>query len=333
MEMNKFPSIEQFRNVVKEVTQRSRYVGKDDEGKPIYNNSVALPSVTFTGRIKIHGTNAGIGIDNEGNYWCQSRERILSLTQDNAGFFVYANKNKDFFSKILTDIMNLYEASGVIVYGEWAGKGVQKGVAVSELEKSFYVFGVKLVFNDEDEWANDLIKLFDDAAIGLYNLDTFKTYSITIDFNEPESAINQMVEWVEEVEKECPVGKYFGVSGVGEGIVFSNDEFGLKFKVKGEKHQSSHVKTLAPVDVEEINKVKDFVTYSVTQSRLEQGISVMRENNIETTPQNTGVFVKWIVGDVMKEESDVIIENGLDAKKIAGAIGKAASDYYKREFF
>ena len=50
-----------------------------------------------------------------------------------------------------------------------------------------------------------------------------------------------MIEITEAVENECPVGKHFGVSGVGEGVVWTcvsegwNDS-GTWFKVKGEAH-------------------------------------------------------------------------------------------------
>jgi hypothetical protein len=32
----------------------------------------------------------------------------------------------------------------VSIYGEWAGRGIQAGVGISQLEKKFYIFGVKI---------------------------------------------------------------------------------------------------------------------------------------------------------------------------------------------
>lgn len=52
--MIKYPSIEQFKNVIKEVSSNTRYAGKDESGHPIYNNN-PLPVLTFTGTTKVHG--------------------------------------------------------------------------------------------------------------------------------------------------------------------------------------------------------------------------------------------------------------------------------------
>ena len=52
--MIKYPSIEQFKNVIKEVTNTTRYMGKDENGVNIYNNDM-LPVLRFKGTTKIHG--------------------------------------------------------------------------------------------------------------------------------------------------------------------------------------------------------------------------------------------------------------------------------------
>ena len=43
--------------------------------------------------------------------------------------------------------------------------------------------------------------------------------------------------------------------------------------MKGTKHSVSKVKTLAPVNVEKLNSIQEFVDYSVTRVRFEQGLS------------------------------------------------------------
>ena len=37
----------------------------------------------------------------------------------------------------------------VTVFGEWCGKGIQKGVAINQLEKMFIIFELKLSYDDE----------------------------------------------------------------------------------------------------------------------------------------------------------------------------------------
>ena len=133
------------------------------------------------------------------------------------------------------------------------------------------------------------------------------------------------------VEEECPVGKAFGNSGTGEGIVWKCDtEKGtIRFKVKGEKHSSSKVKTLAPVDTEKLNSVREFAEYAVTESRLEQGIEkVFTSINEEIDIKKLGNFLKWIANDVIKEELDTLKDNGLEPKDVTSAISNIARNWF-----
>ena len=51
----KYPSIEQFRNVVRAVQNKARYY-KDEDGEAAFDMTKRLQ---FTGSVKLHGTNAG----------------------------------------------------------------------------------------------------------------------------------------------------------------------------------------------------------------------------------------------------------------------------------
>lgn len=53
--MVKYPSIEQWRNVVSKVSQRTAYVGKDENGNPIYDGTRKKPTIQFVKTVKIHG--------------------------------------------------------------------------------------------------------------------------------------------------------------------------------------------------------------------------------------------------------------------------------------
>lgn len=120
---------------------------------------------------------------------------------------------------------------------------------------------------------------------------------------------------------------------VGEGIVWSAElspgEI-VRFKVKGEKHSSSKVKKLASVDTEKLNSIKEFVEYAVTENRLNQGIEQVFTTKGET-PVNTrtGEFVKWVSSDVIKEELDTIVANGLEPKDVGGPVSKKAAQWFK----
>jgi hypothetical protein len=335
----KYPSINQFKNVIRTVKDKTCYRGKDDNDQPIFVDAT-LPVISFTGAVKIHGTNAAWRYHKaDDTVTAQSRERDLSLTSDNAGFCAYTLKNIDLIKQFCKDIVG--DNDLVVVYGEWAGKGIQSGVAVSQLDKMFILFGIRVRSGDTETWLDThemeyhvsvryALTFLNENSI--YLITQFPTYSIDIDFNDPSAVQNQIIDMTIAVETECPVGKYFGVSGVGEGIVWSHnsDEHGfLQFKVKGEKHSNSKVKVLVPVDEEAFAKVKDFVDAYVTEARLNQGIHVMKsEMQLEPIDKNVGSFLKWVVSDTIKEEQQSIVANDLDPKKVAKEISNVARKWF-----
>lgn len=341
--MIKFPSIEQFRNVIRHVKSHAQYVGKDENGDAIYDPSIPVPTLKFRGTVKLHGTNAGIVYDvATDTFTYQSRERVLSLTSDNAGFMLaqlkHENVWRDVAHQVTGEILPHRNVTKVAIFGEWCGSGIQKGVALTQLPKMFVIFAIKAVFDD------DTTQWVDVGAIdlhlpdsNLFNIDTFSTYEIDIDFNHPELAQNKMIEITEEVENECPVGKYFGVSGVGEGVVWTCvsdgwNSSGTWFKVKGEKHSVSKVKTLAPVDAEAAQNLKDFVDSVVTEARLEQGLdNLVREQLKPVEMSSMGDFIRWVFNDVLKEEMDTIVASQLDPKKLGGPIANKARPWFTRK--
>ncbi len=157
---NKFASIEQFRNIVKDVQHTARYKGTDENGTVYFDMSAKLPKIDFYATTKIHGTNAAIGVDiRTEEYFTQSRNNIITPENDNLGFSAWANREdvKDHFYNEFAYILFTLEPgfldpiSTLIVYGEWAGKGIQKGVAVSEVEKFFVPFSLKVTFENGKE--------------------------------------------------------------------------------------------------------------------------------------------------------------------------------------
>ena len=309
--MKKYNSIEQFRNVIREVKSRYDYKGKDEQGNPIYRHTDNYPILKFTGTVKIHGTNAGIVKYSDGKLEFQSRERVLSIDEDNANFMSEMSKID------LSFLFNDIEFSDYCaVYGEWCGGNIQKGVAINGLPKMFVIFGIKA----DDKWVKVPINLHDNAN-NIYNILQFTTFDIEIDFNNPELVQNKIIEMTIGVEEYCPVGRSFGKEGIGEGIVFTADiDQDLKFKSKGEKHSVTKVKKLNPVDTEVMNSINEFVDSTVTENRLKQGVTFFEENNIEVDSKNTGQFLSWVVRDVLKEENDTIVNNNLDEKKVKDAI-------------
>lgn len=215
MELIKFPSIRQFRNTVYDVNRTFNFIGMDENNEPMYDESKSKPTLTFKGTVKLHGTNAGVCYNDADGFWCQSHKKIITPLKDNAGFAFFVESKKEAFIKIFEEIKekNKIDTSvyTISLYGEWAGKGIQKSVGINNIEKTFFIIGVKVAHPDP-EIANQWIDCtgYRDKENRIYNIHDFKTYSIDIDFNHPELSQNEIIKQTLEVEEQCPVSKEFG---------------------------------------------------------------------------------------------------------------------------
>lgn len=227
MKLIKFPSIEQYRSIVTQVTNRATYGGLDESGEVIRLENVDMPKIKFVGTVKLHGTNAGVSYQKSTDtLWANSRSRVITPINDNAGFADYVNGRQKIFINILNDIYDTYnipENHVVTIFGEWCGKGVQGGVALDSLEKMFVVFGIKVTIlaedadteTDEGYWVNhNIIQAMPENK--LYNILDYQTFEIEIDFNKPEEALETLTDLTLKVEKECPVAKEFGVTHLND---------------------------------------------------------------------------------------------------------------------
>lgn len=319
-----FPSIGQFRNVVTDINRRITYVGKDEAGEAIYNASIKKPIIHFSGTVKLHGTNAGICYNTTDGLWSQSRTQIITPDSDNQGFAAFVEERKNELSYLLIGIalesgLNL-DVFTLALFGEWAGKGIQSGVGISLAEKAFYIFGLKVSNPSNPEfvpyWLNcENISLHE---INIRNIHEFETYQMDVDFNMPQLSQNNLAYITEKVEGECPVAKALGFPGeLGEGVVWTATYNGetYRFKVKGEKHSSTKVKTLANVDVEKLGSIQQFVDYAVTKNRIQQALTEVFGTD-PPSMNKMGDVLRWVINDIKKEESDSMEANGLVAKDV-----------------
>lgn len=350
-----FPEIEQFRSVVHNVKHKTSYCGKDADGNAIHDYNIPCPVLKFMGTVKLHGTNSAV-VRDENEMWVQSRENLIEPGKDNAGFAMWVHSKQETFNKLFASCYRhincdktipLTAFPTVAIYGEWCGAGIQKNMAISSLPKMFVIFSIAIVnttINSEGITCNNktwltkeqIGKIYTDSNTSdvLRTIFDFPHWYIDIDFNKPQEYQNQLTDMTLAVEAECPVGKQLGAIGIGEGIVWKciTEPFldsGFWFKVKGEKHSKTKVKTLAPVDVEKINSINLLAEKLTPEWRLEQMCSKTFDilNGGKLDIKGMGEFIKNTMADILKEEIDTVAASGFNTKEITSPISKRCREY------
>lgn len=344
--MSNMPKIGQFKDVVREVKHRATFTGLDEAGEATYNPYAVLPTLDFKGTIKLHGTNAGIvyiwePLQHDYVPHVQSKNNIITPQADNMGFasFVYTAKEDNIplfdvlLSKVIKASPNMeYTPQRISIFGEWCGGNIQDKVALRQLGKMFVIFSIKI----DDTWMSiDKLQTIKCEDAKVYNILDYTSFDMSIDFGRAELFSNKLGEITLDVEKVCPVGKAFGVEGIGEGVVWKcitegYTESRFWFKVKGDEHAkgSGKVKKLAPVDVERFENIKALVEDLVTERRLEQGFEYFAEMQIPIEKKNIPIYIKWVMDDVVAEELHTITENGFVVKDVSSEISKKARDAF-----
>jgi len=308
----KFPHVEGFHNLVKNREYLIRNYGN---------------VITYSGRVKLHGTNAGIRINSDGSVFAQSRSSTITVENDNAGFAKWVYENEAFFAM-------MSEASDIVIYGEWAGPGVQKNTAVNMLKKKmFFPFARYVIDVDYMDVGNNQFAI--NIHPDIHQIPW--TDKIVIDFDDVDNLtsvtcrINKMIE---QIEVEDPfIKQEFNESGIGEGLVFVPIDVDLNrltysdliFKAKGEKHRVSKQKNAVQINPEVVKNIEDFVQMVVTDQRLEQGFEIVGE----ATTKNIGPFLKWMGNDIQREASDELEISGLVWKDVAKSVNTAALIWFK----
>lgn len=330
--MKKFKKIRQFKDCIQGAKLRAQYRGQDENDRPIYDKGAELPSLTFKGTVKVHGTNAGIAFDNTTKELTpQKRTASMDLIQGgHFGFVEFVRRNEEKFKEMFSLFCMENKTDNITVYGEWAGQGIQKGVGVSLLEKFFIIFNV---YDHDNETYVDSNKMdwMQYPAIRCFNIYDFPTYEVCVDLRFPKLAFPLIEKLTYDVEAECPVAKILGAEGdklVGEGIVWTCGD--ITFKTKGDKHAKG-AKKMPTVDPIRAQHVKDFIDQTVTEARLEQCFAAIKEEHVEVTTKQIGDLMRWIFNDIMTEEGDALAHNNLERKEVSGAIANTARPWFMKK--
>lgn len=319
--MHKFPDIESLRHVIQSIN------------KFCTDNEVAKPTIKFRGTVKLHGTNAGVSIGKA--LIAQGRNRELTISNDSFGFAHFVQgRDPNIWAIVKCGVFGADIFDTVTVYGEWCGAGIQKGMAISNLPKHFVIFAAH---NDTtDEWLNihaNTPTAYELQALNgcdIYLITQAPVYEVTVDFENPTPAAEEISNLTLQVEDVCPWGKFLGAEGIGEGIVWTSYDYPVtfQFKSKGLKHKNTGAKTRVELDPVKVGAITELVDVLLPAWRQEQGIDVMRANNVPVDIQHTGDYIKWISQDILKEEADTIAANPFPWKELCGMVARRSKEYY-----
>jgi hypothetical protein len=284
-----------------------------------------VTQLTYNAKIKLHGTNAAIRILDDGSLQAQKRTSDITPENDNAGFAA--------FVATLPSVSAVNQ--GVVFYGEWAGKGVQKSDAVSQVEKTFYVFAIDAPSGNCNVLQRivdpDLIQSMLSSAFDGISLDRicvipwFYSQDSQIDVTDITLTQNFIDKATADVDAIGVCDPYIkslhGVENSGEGLVFycrdfnsvtrqqlSADQYdsflaGYMFKHKTVEHSVNKSKNRNHVAPEKPAGIDEFIEMFATERRFEQ---MVNDNAIEFTVKNTSAFMKAVMSDICKESVNEI---------------------------
>jgi hypothetical protein len=303
-------------------------------------NGAPLPQLHYKGKIKQHGTNCAVQITPDGIF-AQSRTQMLVDGVDYKGFAQWVAAHNTYWKAL---------PEGISVFGEWCGPGVESGMAISKLNrKIFAIFAIQYGNGAEAriEYEPEKLRAVLPAHPDIYVLPWWEAASTSLNFADATSLdkeVARLNQLVESVEKEDPwVKEAFGISGLGEGIVFypidvghagsenvPSDPEGLArfmFKAKGEKHRTAGTKAPVQVAAEVVKNVKEFVALMLTEARLQQGMTTVCNGSFEMKQMRA--FLEWVSNDVKKESTAELEASGLTWEQVQKDVQNSARDWFK----
>jgi hypothetical protein len=296
----------------------------------------------------LHGTNAAVQVLGDGTVAAQSRTSIITSSNDNAGFAAWVESQRTLWCDLSIPLKDL------VIFGEWCGPGIQKGVAINQApNKIFAIFAVMvrhMQLNVAEPYQQDFME--DPEQItqligqipGTYVLPWYQEdgvifepkidWTATAEELQPQvDAINQKVRTVETCDPW--VKAIFGVEGVGEGLVFypishpgANCFSNLAFKAKGEEHKVVKTKEPVQISAEVVASITDFANLVLTEARLEQGVRAVGGGELLFDVKRTGQFVGWVCKDVEKETVAELEASNLTWKQVQKTVSDAARQWY-----
>ena len=316
-----WPSIESLFNI-------NKYLRKAND----------LKVVDYRAKIKLDGCNTTIQLTSDGSIIAGSRSRNLTVDDDHYGFAKFVASHSEYF-KAAKELMN-NDNDVIVVFGEWAGSGIQKRTAISSIDKK-----ILAIFAVQFGTVNPTI-CYDPAKIREWFPDHEDIFVLpwdgellNVNFSDSVAmkvAVENMNRRVLDVEKEDPwVKETFGISGLGEGLVYypilknsegyisREDYTNLVFKAKGDAHKVVKTKKAVQINPEVAKDIEEFADLFVTDARLDQILE-----RVGAEVKNTGAFIKEFTQDVFKESAAELEAAGLEWKNVSKVISARARIWF-----
>ena len=211
----KFPSIRQYREVIKE-----------------YSKAGYTSKVKIIGRPKLHGCNVNICFYEDGTYTVHGKDRLVTPEENLFGILEWVEERHWLVYELGR---RLKEQIPSLVYPfvacfEYAGGHIQSSkCSVYELPEFLMLFQTANIVEEEFQHVlNNFLSfqglpedIMTSADNQLYDVREFGQLELMLDMVYPENLTNELADATVAWERECPIAKYFGVmSDRGEGVVW-----------------------------------------------------------------------------------------------------------------
>jgi hypothetical protein len=288
-----------------------------------------LPArLRYRGTVKLHGTNAAVvQAAAGGDLLAQSRNRIIDVSADNCGFALFVEERTAAFERLFASLRaklpSLPPDAPLHIFGEFGGKGVQRGVAVAQVPKFFAIIAVLAAgrFVDMEGFSE-----LHDVEGRIFHVLQFGKWNVELDAAEVAASSAEITRLTEAVGKRCPAGRFLGVDGPGEGLVWQCLEMpedpSLWFKSKCEEMRVSP-EALPSGGSDASERARFFAEAVMTAPRVEQAQTAARELG-KSGKSAVGAIIAWAVEDALREEGGFLQRGSEEHRAHLGALRSRA---------
>lgn len=287
-------------------TPDPRYPKYHDIENLARNNAVLSLGAALVVQEKLDGANSRFGLTEDGFFWAGSRNRVLDLTDDSAGYGFVGWLKAGRLEQQLRRIEELMR--GYTFYGEWVSPKVQGRVKYPD-GSTFYLFDVR----DDTGYLVSVDGMYDLAyAFGLNSVATYYVGEKVID-----------EAWLIEHRDTHPL---FGTAR--EGIVIKPDPpvrdyrgNWIMAKLKSPEFEEVTRKPRPPRDPNADAAAQAFVDTYINLERLRHVFAILREQGIDPTDiKSTGDVLRGMYADITKEAPEEFEALGKEQQKRVGQL-------------